>query len=281
MEFGCAAGPGLVLSCVWIECLLSCLSYILMFIASDKVASVFYKNYMHFNSIDRSQFKSNIGSLINSIVSFIAIVHMVYADHITLASQDPVHFYPHLLSYYGPMTLGFYIFDFLVRLAYQIELSNRVEVVVTSSGKTAPNASLSPLITPFCHCFIIAYSLQTKLFGIYGVFTAVMSVQQIFYSATVLLRFRLQSASEKNLFFRVTNVLQYITFPILRWISGPYSAYLIYANLEEFLAFMSWPALAIYAYVIAHENLFTILFGLRAILFIVKPDFLQRPSNMD
>jgi hypothetical protein len=100
-------------------------------------------------------------------------------------------------------------------------------------------------------------------------------------TVTMLLRLNLRTASEKSLVFRVVNALQYITFPLLRWLSGPYATYLVLTDLEAFIAAIPWSILPVYAVAMLYENLYTVLFGIQAVIFIIKPDFIKAPSNLD
>lgn len=89
------------------------------------------------------------------------------------------------------------------------------------------------------------------------------------------MKLTLKTASEKNLSYRVVNALQYITFPSLRWFSGPYSSYLLYRNFKLFRENSSWPVIAAFMISMLYENLYTLLFGIQTVVVIFRPDFLK------
>ncbi|XXQ30844.1 Pentacotripeptide-repeat region of PRORP domain-containing protein [Plasmodiophora brassicae] len=275
----CTAGAGLVLPCLWFESVVSLVFYGLLYASCDSIGHVVFRRYDKFTQAERRAFKTNIGALFNASVSFTAIVHIVAVDHIRSLSKDPVGLYPHLLSYYGPILLGYHLFTLCIHVAHEIELSNQVERVYTSTGDVAPAASLGPLLLPSVYCASIVFSLQTKLFGIFALFIAVITFQEVFKILTILLRFSLQSATEKSLVYRIVDAMQYISFPLLRWFSGPYSTYLIYSHWRQFTEHIPLPMMAVYAVTIFYENTFTVLFAIRALLLVYNPEFLRQAPH--
>ena len=99
----------------------------------------------------------------------------------------------------------------------------------------------------------------------------VMSMVMVLTSGSRLLKLSLGAGSEKSVWFRVLDVAQYLSFPFLRFWSGPYAATVLYNNLPQLLALVSAPALLVFVLLIMRDTILSVLFAASSVRILLNP----------